>query len=80
MNKIVILGLVLAGLFSPMILVKADVNPKLNRIHPLKTEEVNSIQVKRLSGGSRIFQINDGYIEGNKFLESLGARTKEENQ
>ncbi|WP_312469850.1 hypothetical protein [Neobacillus sp.] len=63
MKKLVIIGLVIAGLFSPMLLVKADVNPKLNGIHPLKTEEVNSVQVKRLSGRSRIFQINDGYEE-----------------
>jgi hypothetical protein len=62
-KKIIILGLVLAGLFFPMLLVKADVNPKMNGIHSLKTEEVNSVQVKRLSGGSRIFQINDGYEE-----------------
>lgn len=63
MKKLLILGLVLAGIFSPMLLVNADVNPKLNGIHPLKTEKINSVQVKRLSGGSRMFQINDGYEE-----------------
>lgn len=46
-----------------MLLVKADTKPRLNGIRPLKTEEVNSVQVKQLSGGSRIFQINDGYEE-----------------
>lgn len=63
MKKLVVLGLVLTGLFSPIFLAKADVYPKLNVIHPLKTEEVNSVQVKRLAGGSRIFEINDGYSE-----------------
>lgn len=63
MKKLVILGLVFIGLFLPTFLVKADVNPRHNGIPPLKTEDVNSVQVNQLAGGSRISQINDGYEE-----------------
>lgn len=63
MKKRLILGLVFVGLFCPIFFVKADINPKLNGVIPMKIEEVNSVHVERLLGGSRIFQINDGYEE-----------------
>ncbi|SOC11190.1 hypothetical protein SAMN05880501_10699 [Ureibacillus xyleni] len=57
MFRKVILCLVCALVLPPMLFLRADVTHKLN------IGEVNSIQVKRLVGESRTFQINDGYEE-----------------
>jgi hypothetical protein len=46
-----------AGLISPIQLAEANTQPKL------KTEDVLSIQVNRLYGGSRLFKESDGYEE-----------------
>lgn len=63
MKQIVALSILLVGLFSPTLLVKADIVSKPNGISLLKMEEVNSVRVEQVAGGSRIFQINDGYEE-----------------
>ncbi|WHY77244.1 DUF3888 domain-containing protein [Neobacillus sp. WH10] len=55
MNKLVILILVFSGFFLPVQLAKANV--------PIKSEDVASIQINRLSGGSRVFKETDGYEE-----------------
>lgn len=49
--------MVIVGLFPPMQLVKASIQPKL------KKEDVLFVQVKRLNGETRIFKENDGYEE-----------------
>jgi hypothetical protein len=56
-KKVVILILVFAGLFSPIQIAKANIQPIL------KKEDILSIQVNRLYGGSRLFKESDGYEE-----------------
>ncbi|MFJ8234910.1 hypothetical protein ACIQ34_04070 [Ureibacillus sp. NPDC094379] len=61
MKKLVIVAIVLVGLLSPLFFAKADT--KLDGIIPINSEKVNSVHVERLEGGTRTFQINDGYEE-----------------
>jgi len=56
-KRLVVLILVFAGVFSAIQLAKANIQPKL------KNEDVLSVQVNGLNGGSRIFKENDGYEE-----------------
>jgi hypothetical protein len=56
-KRLIVLTLVFAGLFSAIQLAKANIQPKL------KTEDVLSVQVNRLNGGSRLFKESDGYEE-----------------
>jgi hypothetical protein len=56
-EKLVIIYMVFAGLFSSIQLATASIQPKL------KTENVSSIQANRINGGSRFFKENDGYEE-----------------
>jgi hypothetical protein len=56
-KKLVVLVLVFIGLFSSIQLAKANIQPKL------KQEDVLSVQVNSLNGGSRLFKENDGYEE-----------------
>ena len=57
MKKLVVLVLVFVGLFSSIQLAKATIQPIL------KAEDVLSVQVNSLNGGSRLFKENDGYEE-----------------
>ncbi len=57
MKRLIVLIPVFAGLFSAIQLAKANIQPKL------KTEDVLSVQVNRLNGGSRLFKESDGYEE-----------------
>ena len=57
MKKLVVLVLVFVGLFSSIQLAKANIQPQL------KAEDVLSVQVNSLNGGSRSFKENDGYEE-----------------
>lgn len=57
MKRLVVLILVLAGIFSAIQLVKANIQPKL------KTEDVLSVQVNGLNEESRLFRESDGYEE-----------------
>lgn len=57
LRKLAILIIVIVGLFSPMQLVKANIQPKL------KTEDVLFVEVNRLYGGTRLFKESDGYEE-----------------
>ena len=57
MKRLVVLILVFAGLFSAIQLAKANIQPRL------KNEDVLSVQVNGLNGGSRLFSENDGYEE-----------------
>ncbi|SES45546.1 hypothetical protein [Psychrobacillus sp. OK032] len=57
MRKLVILVMGIVGLFFPMqmLLVKANIQPKL------EAEDVSFIQVNRLNGETRSFKENNGY-------------------
>ncbi len=55
MKKLVVLVLVFVGLFSSIQLAKATIQPKL------KAEDVLSVQVNSLNGGSRLFKESDGW-------------------
>lgn len=57
MKKLVVLVLVFVGLFSSIQLAKANIQPQL------KAEDVLSVQVNSLNGGTRLFKENDGYEE-----------------
>ncbi|MFC5647547.1 hypothetical protein ACFPYJ_00070 [Paenibacillus solisilvae] len=60
MKKLVSLILVIAGLFFPIDFAKANIQTK----KPLLiTEDVLSVQVNSLYGGSRLFKESDGYEE-----------------
>ncbi|SMQ81548.1 hypothetical protein SAMN05444673_4373 [Bacillus sp. OV166] len=52
MKKLVIIILVFSGLFLPIQLVQANVH--------MKWDDVASMQIYRTSGGTRIFNENDG--------------------
>lgn len=57
MKRVFVLILVFGGLFSAIQLAKASIQPRL------KNEDVLSVQVNGLNGGSRLFSENDGYEE-----------------
>jgi glutathionylspermidine synthase len=55
MKKLILLILIVTGIFLPVQLANANIL--------MKAEDVASMQINRLSGGSRVFRENDGIEE-----------------
>ena len=75
MKKLVLLiFVVIAGLFSPIDFAKANIQPNKPLLKP---EDILSVQVNGLYGGSRLFKESDGYEEVtiNKVVKWINTST-----